>query len=120
MTIINILLSIPVTFYLSIALFFASIVFQLKLASAHDSYAEGGSEPAPGSVKKREIMAAASLAGVIGFGLLIIYFSLGIIGDWRASRGIFYPEDRISADNLPMEMSEQIPPAPPALEEPKK
>jgi magnesium-transporting ATPase (P-type) len=116
MTIINILLSIPVTFYLSIALFFASIVFQLKLASAQDSYAEGISEPAQGSVKKREMMAAASLAGIIGFGLLIIYFSWSLMGDWRASRGIFYPEGRISADNLPMDMSDRIPPAPAALE----
>jgi len=116
MTIINILLSMPVTFYLSIALFFASIAFQLKQANAQDSYAEGGFEPAEGSVIKREMMAAASLAGIIGFGLLVIYFFWSLIGDWRHSRGISYPESRISADNLPMEMSDRIPPAPPALE----
>ena len=112
MSFLNILLSIPATFYLSVALFFVSIVVQLKLAADRDS--DSGADQ---SAKMRDLLASMSLAGVIGFGLLIVYFSVAIIGDWRSSRGIFYPEDRISEDNLPVDMSKNLPPAPPDIKE---
>ncbi|HOX29568.1 MAG TPA: hypothetical protein P5080_00990 [Candidatus Paceibacterota bacterium] len=115
MSFLNILLSIPVTFYLSVALFFVSIVVQLKLGADRDS--DSGADQTLDGAKMRDLLASLSLAGVIGFGLLIVYFSVAIIGDWRGSRGIFYPEDRISEDNLPVDMSKNLPPAPPAIKE---
>jgi hypothetical protein len=120
MPILNVLASIPVTFYFSVVAFIASIAIQLKIA---DSGSEEGSDAAgpdkkPGSaVSRSEIMASVSMAGIVAFGLLIIYFLLIIIGDWRNSRGVFYPEDRISEDSIPVPaMSNDFPPPPPAEE----
>jgi hypothetical protein len=52
------------------------------------------------------------LAGVIGLGISLLYFSFNVFSDWRQSRGIFYPVEMISADNLPQNISNDYPPPP--------
>jgi hypothetical protein len=117
MSIINILAAFPATFYFSIIAFIASIIVQLKNADSgfETISSDGANEQGEGSVNKKNILVDVSLAGVVAFGLLIVYFSWNIIADWRNSSGVFYPEDQISENSLPVIISNDLPSPPPEI-----
>ncbi len=122
MSIINILAAFPATFYFSIIAFIASIVVQLKNADSgfETISGEGANERGEGPVNKKNILVDVSLAGVVAFGLLIVYFSWNMIGEWRNSSGVFYPDDQISENSLPVVMSNDLPSPPPEIGGQKK
>lgn len=112
---VKILLAIPASLYISIVALIASIAVLLKYAKAGEENSSPDVDTSAALPSSHDVLADVSLAGVIAFSLLCVYFSLSVISDWRNSRGVFFPEDKITTDGMPVMISNDIPPAPPPL-----
>lgn len=115
MTFTETMFAIPLMFYVSAALFLVLILIYLKVSSNYEaakiSQVTAPDQQSPAADANKEIIVSSLLGFIVGLGFMVVFFIFTLAGDYRNSRGIFYPEKLLSPDIYP-EVSADFPPAP--------